>query len=220
MIMPHEYTSLNEMYKASTQGIQAEGIQLTPTSGIQKYGGNGLIANYNGAIQGQLVQAHAIGLISPHGGGLTMLIAVRRDLYTNDYLTTVQSIASSVVFSKPKVSPIAGQWKTRINGKRLLYMRTANGFSDKITIDLCSNGNFGYNSNGSGMSGGSTVLTYASQDGGQGNWKIISRGQIPFLVLNYNTGELAEYRLANGASNGQIQLDGRRYFVQEESGCY
>lgn len=220
LVMPHQYASVNEMYQESAQGIHEEGIQLTPTSGVQKYGRKGLIANYNGAIQGQMVKAHAIGLLSPHGGGLTMLIAVRNDLYTNDYLTTLQSIANSVTFSKPKTSPVAGQWKNRINGKRLLYMKTANGMSKKITIDLCSSGNFGYNSNSSGMSGGPTVLTYAGQDGGQGTWKIISRRNAAILVLNYNTGEFAEYQLANGASNGQIQLDGRRYFVQEESGCY
>ena len=220
LVMPHQYASVNEMYQESAQGINEEGIQLRPSSGAKKYGRKGLIVNYQGAIQGQMVKANAIGLMSPHGGGLTMLIAVRNDLYTNEYLTTLQSIANSVSFSKPKASPVAGQWKNRINGKRLLYMKTANGFSDKVTIDLCSSGNFGYNSNSSGMSGGSSVLTYAGQDGGQGTWKIISRGNMPILVLNYNTGELAEYQLANGASNGQIQLDGRRYFVQNESGCY
>ncbi len=219
LVMPHEYTSVNEMYQESAIGIQEEGIQLTPTSGVQKYGRKGLIVNYQGAIQGQMVKANAIGLMSPHGGGLTLLIAVRNDLYTNDYLTTLQSIANSVAFSKPKASPLAGQWKNRINGRRLIYLRTANGFSDRTTIDLCSNGNFSYNGTSSGMSDGPSVLTYASQDGGQGIWKVISRGNTPILVLTYNTGEFAEYRLGNGLANGEIQLDGRKYYLDSIEGC-
>ncbi len=220
LVMPNQYTSLNQMQQESVQGIQEAGIQLMPTGGIEQYGKNGLLANYSGTIEGQVVTAHAIGLIAPYGNGLTILIAVRKDLYEQAYLSILQSIANTVTFSKPKISPVAGQWTTRIKGKRLLYMKTANGFSDKVIIDLCSSGNFGYSSNSSGMSGGTSVLTYAGQDGGQGTWKIISRGQTPVLMLTYNSGEFAEYNLMNGASSGQIQLNGRRYFIQDESSCY
>ena len=220
LVMPNQYTSLSQMQQESVQGIQEAGIQLMPTGGIEKYGDNGLLATYSGTIEGQKVTAHAIGLVAPHGNGLTILIAVRKDLYQQEYLSILQSIANTVTFSKPKDSPIAGQWKNRINGKRLLYLKTANGFSDKVIIDLCSSGNFGYSSNSSGMSGGTSVLTYAGQDGGQGIWKIINRGQTPVLILTYNSGEFAEYNLMNGTSNGQIQLNGQRYFIQEESSCY
>lgn len=220
LVMPNQYTSLSQMQQESIQGIQEEGIHLMPTGGIEKYGNNGLLANYSGTIEGQIVTAHAIGFVAPHGNGLTILIAVRKDLYQQAYLSILQSIANTVTFSKPTMSPVAGQWKNRIKGKRLLYLKTANGFSDKVIIDLCSSGQFGYSSNSSGMSGGTSVLTYAGQDGGQGTWKIISRGQTPVLMLTYNSGEFAEYNLTNGTSNGQIQLNGRRYFIQEESSCY
>ena len=220
LVMPNQYTSVNQMRQESIHGIQEEGIQLMPTGGIEKYDNNGLLATYSGTIEGQMVTAHAIGLVAPHGNGLTILIAVRKDLYQQEYLSILQSIANTVTFSKPTISPIAGQWKSRITDKRLLYLKTANGFSDKVIIDLCSSGKFGYNSNSSGMSGGTSVLTYAGQDGGQGTWEIISRGQLPVLILTYNSGEFSEYNLTNGTSNGQVQLNGRRYFIQEESNCY
>ena len=98
-------------------------------------------------------------------------------------------------------------------------MKTEYGFSDKITIDLCSNSQFGYSSNSSGMSTGLSTLTYAGQDGGQGTWKIINRGQAILLILTYHNGEFSEYQLTNGASNGQILMNGRRYFIQAGEAC-
>ena len=220
LVMPNQYTSLSQMHQESVQGIQETGIQLMPTGEIQKYGNNGLLANYSGTIESQMVTAHAIGLISPHGNGLTILIAVRKDLYESTYLPILQSIANTVTFSKPKVSPVAEQWRNRIKGKRLLYMKTANGFSDKITIDLCSNGQFGYGSNSSGMSTGASTLTYAGQDAGQGTWTITNRGQTAMLILTYHDGEVGEYELSNRETNGQINLNGRRYFIQNGERCH
>lgn len=219
LIMPHDYTSLAQIRQLSLQGIQEEDIHLYPTSDIQTYGENGLIAAFGGEMEGQTVKAHSIALLSPFGGGLSMTIAVRSDLYQNNYLPILQSIANTATFSTPKTSPVASQWNKRIKGKRLLYLNTSNGFSDKITIDLCSNGQFGYGSNSSGMSTGPTTLTYAGQDAGQGTWKVINRGQIASLILNYTDGEVGEYPLSNGQTDGQIQLNGRRYFIQNGERC-
>lgn len=218
IVIPHNYTSVQQIYQETIGGIQDEGIQLTPSKDLTLYGNNGLIGDFNGFIQGQAVKANAISLVSEHGGGLSILIAVRNDLYQTEYLTIVQSIANSVTFSKPKTSPIAQQWTTRLRGKKLQYLKTANGFSDKIIIDLCRSGQFGYNNNSSGMSGGTTTLTYAGQNQGQGTWKIITRGQQPLLILRFNNGEVYEYNLTNRDSNGQINLNGRRYFVTQ-GGC-
>lgn len=220
MVMPHEYVSVAQMQQESIQGIQEDGISLMPVSEFQAYGNQGLMVDFGGTIQGQPVKSNAIGLVSPHGGGLTILTAVRSDLYSADYLTLIQTIANSVSFSKPKVTAAASNWKTRITNKRLLYMNTSNGFSDKITIDLCDSGQFGYNSNSSGMSGGATTLTYAGQNGGQGTWKVTSRGQQNVLVLSFHNGEIYEYQLTKRASMGQVNLDDRRYFIQDESACY
>lgn len=219
MIMPHEYGSLTQMQQASIQGIQEDGIVLSPSSEFTAYGKNGLMVDFGGTIQGQPVKSHAIGLVSPFGGGLTILTAVTNHLYTKEHLTIIQSIANSVTFSKPKVTAASNSWNSRLTGKRLLYLKTANGFSDKITIDLCRNGQFGYNSNSSGMSGGATTLTYAGQNGGQGTWKIKGRGQQTILILSFTNGEIYEYQLSKRASMGQVNLDNRRYFIQDESAC-
>ncbi|MEM6321568.1 MAG: hypothetical protein AAF960_28170 [Bacteroidota bacterium] len=219
LVMPHNYTDLQQMYRESAQGIHEEGIQLMLTRGLQQRGKNGLMGDYEGMIQGQMVKAHAIGLIAPHGGGLTMLVAVRKDLYSRDYFQTLESIANSVVFKKPKVTAAAKNWNQRLSGAKLTYYNTSNGFSDKIVIDLCTNGQFGYNSNSSGMSGGASVLTYAGQDAGQGTWTISSRGNTGLLILSFHNGERSEYELSNRDSEGQINLNGRRYFVQGGKGC-
>ena len=218
LVMPHNYTSIQQIYQETIGGIQDEGIQLIPSTDLTPYGKNGLLGNFNGFIEGQAVTANAVSLVSDYGGGLSILIAVRSDLYQATYLSIVQSIANSVVFSKPKTSAITQQWKTRLTGKKLQYLKTANGFSDKIVIDLCQSGQFGYNNNSSGMSGGTTTLTYAGQNQGQGTWKIVARGQQSLLILRFNNGEIYEYALTNRDSNGQINLDGRRYFMTT-GGC-
>jgi len=220
MVMPHQYASVVQMQQESIQGIQEDGISLMPVSEFQAYGNRGLMVDFGGTIQGQPVKSNAIGLISPHGGGLTILTAVRSDLYTAEYLTLIQIIANSVSFSKPRVTATASNWKSRITNKRLLYMKTSNGFSDKITIDLCSSGQFGYHSNSSGMSDGATTLTYAGQNGGQGTWEIASRGQQTLLILSFHNGEIYEYQLTKRESMGQVNLDNRRYFIRDESVCY
>lgn len=220
MVMPHEYNSIAQMQQESVQGIQEDGISLMPVSEFQAYGNQGLMVDFGGTIQGQSVKSNAIGLVSSFGGGLTILTAVRSDLYTAEYLTIIQTIANSVSFSKPKVTAAVSNWKSRITNKRLLYMNTSNGFSDKITIDLCGSGQFGYNSNSSGMSGGATTLTYAGQNGGQGTWKITSRGQQTLLILSFHNGEIYEYQLTKRESLSQIYLDNRRYFIRDESACY
>lgn len=220
LILPHEYQSLNELYQEAIKGIHEDGIQLLPNNGLQKFSKNGLIGAFEGSMQGQSVKAYVVSLMSPFKGGLTMLTAVRTDLYKEEYLDIVQSIAASVAFSQPKESPVAKQWTTRLNGKKLQYLNTKYGISDKIVINLCTNGQFGYSNNSSGMSGGASTLTYASQDGGQGTWKIINRGQLGVLILNFNNGELAEYQLTNRAAKGEINMNGRRYFVENSTACY
>jgi hypothetical protein len=220
-VMPHQYNSIQELTREASQGLSEGEIQLNPITSPQRFGKNGLVVDYAGYIQGQACKAQGIGLVSPNGGGVILLVGVDQANYSAAYPEIIQSIANSVRFFKPKTSALATQWKQRLNGKRLQYYKTENGFSDKITIDLCRSGNFGYNSNSSGLStGGYSNLTYAGQDKGHGTWKIMGRGNQSILMLSFHNGEQYEYTLSKRSTNGQINLNGKRYFVLNENGCY
>lgn len=43
LVMPNEYTSVNEMNLESIKGIQEEGTQLIPTSGVENMDVKGMI---------------------------------------------------------------------------------------------------------------------------------------------------------------------------------
>ena len=219
LVIPNEYETMSNLRTDFTKGVQEEGFYLTLSNELTKYSKEGLIGNYEGIIQGQNSKAVSIGLLSPYNsGGLTIIIGVRSDLFTEGYTTIIQSIANSVIFSKPSVSPIAGKWKRQLTGKKLQYMKTANGFSDKIIIGLCPNGDFSYYSNSSGMSGGMDVLTYAGQNKNHGRWHIKSSRQNGILILTFSNGEVYEYTLSTRVDSGAINLNGSRYFVLND-GC-
>ncbi|NJK83233.1 MAG: hypothetical protein HC912_04875 [Saprospiraceae bacterium] len=70
--------------------------------------------------------------------------------------TTTTSSSSNTASDKPASgteTSVSKQYKQRITGKRLLYLYTENGSSEKKYYDLCTNGTFYYYSNFSYLSG-------------------------------------------------------------------
>jgi hypothetical protein len=213
-IAPHFYRSLAEV-KADIKDANDPNSNTYLKASTQAYGTNGLLIRFDGTAQGQAVIIETITLVSPHGGGVSIVAAGPKASYGAGNTSLIKSVANSVTFSKPQTSPLADQWKQKVNGKRLEYFYTSNGLSDNWKFDLATDGSFVYSSNNSYVSSGyGDSFSYAGQDSNAGRWSIVSKGNTPYLVLRYNNGNVKEYSMGTGNYNNEVMLNGKRYFIR------
>ena len=217
-LAPHNYSSLDEIRRNAFDVQDAESNTFLRAT-VAAYGANSLFIRYDGQSQGQSIVIEMVSMVSPHGGGVSVVGSGAHADYSTQITTAIKTIANSVQFQKPQVSPLAQQWKQRVSGKQLLFLQTSNGSSDKVTIDLCPTGRFEYYSNSSYMSGGFSQFSYSGQDANSGTWKIITRGSQPVLQLFFDSGSLQEYPLSARQAGNEIGLNGQRYFIQPASSC-
>ena len=226
LMVPHEFNSLDVMRQEARNGIIDEGTALSLQGALTPFGKNGLAAKYSGTMQGQQATTYGIGLLSPFGGGVTILIAVETASYSNKYQKVAEALAKSVQFFKPEVPPVADEWKQRLNNSRLTYMwsyysgtsvdGSYAGGSQRTQIDLCAQGYFRYSDSNQmsidgGYGSGYNVSGYdAGRDKGQGSWEVVGRGEQAVLLLKFNDGRVFEYTL--GLEDGKTYLNGKRFF--------
>jgi hypothetical protein len=219
-IAQHNYSSLAEIRK-NTLDIRDAGSNTDMKATIRDYGNSGLFIRYEGIAQGQAVIIETVALASPYGGGISIVGAGLKPDYAPEVGNAVKSIANSIQFKKTTDTPVVQQWRQRLVNKQLLYLYTGNGMSEKTTIDLCANGRFQYDSNDSYSSGGyfSDQLNYAGSNAESGSWKVISKNSFPVLMLFYGDGRVIEHSITARQAGNEINLSGRRYFLQASSMC-
>lgn len=152
IIMPHNYSSLQQMNAEAQEGIvdEGSGIQLQPVSGFQPVGKNGLAGEFSGMFQGQMARAFALGLISPNGGGVTIMAAVESGSYTKDYPQFVRTLAAGLSFIQPQpqgqgqgrgdsslMNYFAGKYYSYSSGSTI-----SGGAGTERQVMLCPNGQF------------------------------------------------------------------------------
>lgn len=234
LVFPHSYNSLDELRAEAAKGIAEEGAQLVLAGGVEAFGSNGLAAEYQGIADGQQARAYAVGLISPHGGGATILTAVESGAYSAAYAERVRAIARSVRFSPPKTSPAAGGWKEKLAGHCVAYLSSysssgpsydgysTGGYSStKSRFYLYPDGTFeGGSSTSISVDTGGAFGNSASDSGNQaGRWQIVgARGGGAALSLRYPDGSTAQYALSTN-EKGHTLLDGDRWFVVSYQEC-
>jgi hypothetical protein len=182
VVMTHSYSSLDQMNAEAQEGIidEGNGIQLLPASGFNRFGTNGLSAEFSGIVQGKEAKAFAIGLISPHGGGgVTIMAAVESGSYTSVYPQFVQSLASSLTFLKPQAGTAAPQGDASLMkyfaGKYYSYSSgtTLSGSAGtERQVMLCPDGLFSDSSEFSASGQGGANWGGARSAGGAARWSI------------------------------------------------
>lgn len=218
-ITPHQYNSAQQLM-ADIQDVRDENESVYLTSRSQSLSSGQIMTSFDGTAKGQKLQIKSLSLFSPFEGGVSVTAIVVGNEEMEKYFELARSVASSVKFTKPQKSSAAEHWNTLIKGRQLLYMKTEGGFSDKWNYDLCSDGTFYYNSNSSGMSGGASVLSYASQDRNAGTWRVSSMGNKVYLSLYKSDGSVSQMEItASGQSKGQLLLNGKRHFITDNESC-
>ncbi len=223
LVTTHNFNSLEQVQAEASQGLvdSQRGIQLMPTGGFQPVGANGLAGEFSGMFQGQMARAYAIGLLSPQGGGVTIMAAVTADSYTPDYPRAVQSLAASVAFAPAQAG--GGELMQWIAGKYWTYS-SSGGYSSERTVHLCPDGRY-FDSAESSASGsfdnratGSDWGT-ASQNRSVARWKIRGTRQQGVITILYPDGTSQEVAYQATGEQGVFLIEGRKYAYAGPPDC-
>jgi hypothetical protein len=198
LILPHSFSNLSQMAEEAGQGIveQDSGIQLMPASRFQAFGSNGISGDFQGIIQGRQARAFAIGLLSPKGGGVTILAAVESGSYTQDYPGFVRSIASSLKFTEAQPSgpsgssgPSDGSLMKYFAGEYYSYSSgstLSGGAGTERTVTLCPDGiyrdSYEFSASGSGWGG-------ANSQRGAARWSVQGDQNRGVIIVTYANGQ-------------------------------
>ena len=222
----HQYTSLAQLTQEARKGItQQNGTSLHMSGEIESLSERSIGAEYGGTLEGQSIKAYVVGLINPHGNGVTIMAATTPEQYSAMHKQLALQLANSTRFSQPKTLPVVEEWKQTLQNSRLTYMdsyqsnsgsfggySTGGGYSSEIQIHLCGQGFFKYKSSSS-MSVDSGGAFGSSSGVGQGNgtWEVVDNTQGgATLRLNFHNGEVYEYNLEY--KDNKTFLNGSRYF--------
>ena len=237
MVSAHDAKSKEELAANARQGMAdaANGIYMQQSGSLEDIGSSGLGSEFTGSMGGQQVKAYIIGLINPHGVGVSVMTAVSPQFWNASYKDLAKQLASSIRFSKVVAPPVQGQggsvaeWKNRLGNTKLTHMEsyssydysnpnitTGGGYNNKEVIDICSKGYFNYySSNFMSVTGGSDAVSgnaYSSGNNqGQGRWEIRAESNgNKILVLKFHNGEVYEYTLSY--PENKMHLNGRRFY--------
>jgi len=210
LIMEHSYSSLDQMQEEASQGImdEASGIELIPSSVSEPFQKNGLAAEFRGVIQGMEARAYAVGLISPQGGGVTIIAAVEEASYSDTYPRTVKQIASSVAFSAPRADTsllryFAGKYYSYTGGSTI-----TGGAGTERQVMLCPDGRYfdstEFSASGEDWGG-------ARQSGNAARWKIQGNKTQGTITLVFPGGETRSVRYQVTGEEGVILFDGIKF---------
>jgi hypothetical protein len=221
LIQAHSYSSISQMAEEAEQGIvdEEEGIQLSPASAFQAFGSNGLSGEFSGVVQGRQAKAYAIGLISPRGGGVTIMAAVESGSYSSAYPGFVRAIASSLTFTPLQPSSsvgtamqsdaalmkyFAGEYYSYSSGATI-----SGGAGTERSVTLCPDGlyrdSYEFSASGSGWGG-------AASRAGAAQWSIRGDQTQGLIVVSYANGQRKQFSYqVVSKSEGTILFDGVKF---------
>ena len=222
LILPHGYSSLDEMGAEAAQGIvdEGSGILLYPASELRKFGGNGLQGEFRGSIQDRETTAYAVGLISRKGGGVTVLSAVESASFSEAYRQYARSVASSLTFVVGGAGAGGGMSAggtdaslTRyFQGKYYSYSSgstISGGSGTERQVMLCPNGAFydSYESSASGQGG----WGQATARQGRARWAIRGSKTEGVITIIYPDGSTNQVPYRATGEDGVILFNGIKF---------
>ncbi len=229
LIQRHTYNGLEQMAGEARQGIvdEASAIRLMPSSQFQTIEKNGLAVEFSGEVQGRQARAYAIGLLSPAGGGITILAATEAPTYTDQYPGFVREIAAGLTFISPESKAgnsaggssntdlmryFAGQWYSYTSGSTIYGSA---GTERKMT--LCPNGLY---RDSSEFSASGEEWGRAQAQAGWGRWAILgdkSQGVINVTSPNGRSKRIP-YRVVSKEEQ-TINFDGIVFVFAGKASC-
>ena len=233
VITRHAYNSIQEMAKEAGQGIvdESTNTRLMPVAPFQPFGKNGMVGEFSGTAQGQNARTFAVGLISPQGGGVTIMAATESASYSSDYSDFVLAIAGSLSFlpagaqsGPPAAAPqgegdmslmkyFAGEWYSYSSGSTIY-----GGAGTERKMTLCPDGLYRDSSEFSASGAGEWGAVNAQQ--GWGRWTIQGDRNQGVILVTYPNGRTRQipYRVVS-KQDQTINFDGVTYAFAGAAKC-
>lgn len=211
VVKAHNYSNFQQF--AGEADLEKDGFTLIGK--IQTLGEqNKVFRASKQTAQGALI-ADTFVTFSPYGGGV-LIVALAEQKYAEKGFQKGLEITETITFSKPVPAPGNSRIESLFRGKHLLYFYTASGFSERTDIFLCRSGSFIYRINSSSLSANGSGALGANSDG---KWKIFGDGANAELILQFNNGTTRRYSVSARQASNEINLNGKRFFVQDHSQC-
>lgn len=199
---------------AADANLEREGLELVGKP--QDVRGGQIFRTVKRSPQGMAVIDTAI-IFRPDGGGV-VVVSITDEANAVTGFNTAVAIANSIEFFQPKISEIAGRVRSLLAGKRLLYLYTGNGYSERKDLVLCSNGVFYQSLDMGGFSAGNVDgPSFAATGGKRGRWSISPDGSR--LVMAFDTAGTVQYTLSARQASNEVGMNGQRWFVQSQAVC-
>lgn len=235
VITRHAYKDLQQMANEASQGIidETTNTRLMPVSQLQPFGKNGMVAEFSGTAQGQKARTFAIGLLSPQGGGVTIMAATEAASYSSDYSDLVLAIAGSLSFMSGSVpggpaaaAPqaggatdtslmgyFAGEYYSYSSGSTI-----SGGAGTERTLTLCPDGNYRDSSEFSASGTGDWGAVNAQA--GWGRWTIQGDKNQGTIFVAYPNGRSKRipYRVVSKQEQ-TVSFDGVTYAFAGNPKC-
>ncbi|MDI1242142.1 MAG: hypothetical protein PSX80_09510, partial [bacterium] len=156
-------------------------------------------------------------VFSGSGGGI-VVVSITDEANAATGFNTAAAIANSIQFFQPKVLATAEKVRSLLAGKRLLYLFTGNGYSERKDVVLCSNGVFYQSLDMGGFSPGNVDgPSFAATGGKRGRWSVSANGTT--LVMAFDTAGTVQYTLSARQASNEVGMNGQRWFVQSQTVC-
>ena len=226
LINKNNTSDINTMFYEAQQGLVNDNLNYLQLVGnVENFNNTGVGVEYNGKMEGVSTKAYMVGVLNNMGLGVSIMAATTPEYYSSTYRQLCIDIASSVSniqnTETHKVAKVNQSVKARkVNqseelfaGARLTYYNTGDGYSTKITIDLCEQGFFHHSFYdsvkvaGEGFTGG-----YTDDNSGAGSWSVVENtNQNSILRLKFHNGKVFEYYITS-SNDEETYLDNKRYF--------
>ena len=228
VLMPHDHRELSALRAEAEGGIDdGAGTALKPHGAVASMGPTGISGEFRGRFGGAPATAYAVGLVNPHGRGLTVVAVTSPEAYTPAHKALALAVARSVEFSAPREPTAVVEWRAGLTGRRLARYASSYGssssgyarFQSREEFHLCPSGDFLYGARESGSF--DTPGAFGSTGGratGSGRWDVVvTQDGSASLQLRYHTGAVEAYRLEQRGAN--THLNGARYFRTATDRC-
>ena len=229
LVAAHEHADLDALRAQARQGIDdGAGTALRLHGQLRDFDGRGVAGEFRGRFDGVVATAYVVGLVNPHGEGLTVTAVTEPANFGAAHREVALAVARSVRFSPPREPDTVTAWRGELAGRRLAYLGSYSsrvggntGMQMRDEMHLCDDGSFArQSSSDASFDSGGAFGSSRARAGGAGHWAVVpgADGASVFLRLRFGDGRQQDLRLALRA-DGHVSLDGSRWFRSRSARC-
>jgi len=200
-VIPHTEANLQAVRTQLQQGLQDEGVQLSPAGALSPLGDSALAGEFQGIFNGEQAKARGIGTSSPYGGGAYIVAVTTPEKYGAAIAGAADQIARSIQYRKIDVSDLmqhfAGTWINYTTNTETKMALAADG-------RFWSNYEASYGGQFNNELGDTTgAWGTANQDQGEGRWTVRGDRSQGAITLSYANGNQETVQYQVHVENGQ-----------------